>query len=208
MPTRIALIEDKPVAVRALTNAPKDDPALRLSSVHSTAEDALQEMPLAKTDLAIVDIVLPRMSGIELVRELKRQKPALPVLMLTTFGDAEKIFASLAAGADGYVLKSASPQDWRTAIKQVLDGSTPLTPSVARKIIQYFRGPETRSPDFGKITPREMAVLREVATGRTYKEVGDVLGIAAETVRVHIRNIKGKLHASSRVELVAKFLKT
>jgi len=205
---RIALVEDKPGAQKSFADALEGDPGLRLASIHATAEAALREMVLAKVDLAVVDIVLPRMGGIELIRELKQRKAGLSILMLTAFSDAEKIFAAMASGADGYVLKSASPQDWRTAIHQVLAGGSSLTPSVARKIIQHFRKSESQSPEFAKLTPRELAVLREVATGRTYGEVGDVLGITAETVRVHIRNIKEKLHASTRGEIVARFLRT
>ncbi len=181
-------------------------PNLRVHSVHLDAEDALQTLPIDDIDLALVDIVLPRMSGIELTRELKQRRPDLLVLMLTVYEDSENIFGALAAGADGYLLKTTPAELLHVKIQEALDDGSTLSPSVARKIIQHFRPSSSTRAELAQLTGRELAVLREVAKGHTYKEAGASLNITPETVRVHIRNIKAKLHVSTRGQAVAKFL--
>lgn len=175
-------------------------------SEHADAEDALRSMPLPRIDLALVDIVLPRASGIDLVRELKSRRPDLPILMLTAYDDGDRVFEALAAGADGYLLKTISPPLLQTKIQEALDGGGALSATVARNIILHFRRSAAHRTQFRDLTDRELAVLREVARGHTYKEVGARLRITAETVRVHVRNIKEKLQVSTRGQAVARFL--
>jgi len=198
MPIKVALIEDRPQARQDIVRLLRSIPGVEVTSVHVTAEEALESLPVLKVNLAIVDAVLPRMSGIELVRELKERRPDLPVLILTAYDDPEKIFSALAAGADGYVLKSSLATELAPAIRHVLNGGAPLTPSVARKIIQHFRKLRSQDPEVASLTDRELAVLREVATGRTYEEIGKILDIKPETVRAHVGNAKEKLHVTSR----------
>lgn len=206
MAIRVSLVEDQCTTRNQFVGLLEAIPTVRVRSVHRTAEDALKSLPVREIDLALVDIVLPRMSGIELVRELKQRRPSVLALMLTIYDDAEKIFDSLAAGADGYILKTSSAAALQAKIEEAIHGGSALSPSVARKIIQYFRRKLEPREDLAGLTGRELTVLREVARGHTYKEAGNALGISTETVRAHIRNIKGKLHVGTRGQAVAKFL--
>jgi DNA-binding NarL/FixJ family response regulator len=163
-------------------------------------------MPFKKTQVVLVDLGLPKMSGVECVRELKTLQPSLFVLILTIHEDVEKIFKSLAAGAHGYLLKTTEPAEIISAMKEVCNGGAPMTPSIARKVIQHFHRLPKDGTDLTQLTEREQEIMEEVATGRVFKEVADRLGISYETVKVHVRNVYHKLHVTSRTAAVLKFL--
>jgi DNA-binding NarL/FixJ family response regulator len=171
-----------------------------------TAEEALRKIPLSPPDVLLMDINLPQMSGIDAVRELKQRLPKMQIIMLTIETDSERVFASLEAGATGYLVKSLPPAKLLEAIEEVHRGGSPMSSQVARALVQSFneKGRCRRAEE--NLTPRESEILTLVSKGYRSKEVADVLGIALQTVETHLRNIYEKLHVRSRAEAVARFL--
>ena len=176
----------------------------RCLGVHSSAEDALVNLPKEKPDVVLMDINLGGMSGIECVRRLKPLMPATQVVMLTVFEDTEKIFSALAAGASGYLLKRMPPAKLLEAIREVHEGGSPMSAPIARKVVQHFHliGPAAKPKQ--NLSAREQQVLELLSTGFIYKEIADQLGIGLETVRTYVKNICQKMHVRNRVEAVAR----
>jgi len=205
MKTRIAIVEDTKglrITIGEWLSESKD--LILVGSCEST-EAALQELPLIKPDIVLMDINLPGADGIECVRKLKPQLPGAQFLMLTVYDDAQKIFAALEAGASGYLLKRASRERLLQAIDEMKSGGSPMSAQIARKVVQSFqRG--TPKPDFA-LSPRETEILRLLAEGLLYKEIADNFGNSVYTINAHIRRIYEKLHVQSRSQAVAKFLK-
>jgi DNA-binding NarL/FixJ family response regulator len=154
-----------------------------------------------------MDINLPGMNGVECVRRLKQQLPETQVIMLTVYEDTENIFNALAAGASGYLLKRTPSAEILEGIRQVLQGGSPMTAHIARKVVQSFqRAPASPQPT-EDLSPREREVLDCLSQGFLYKEIAEKLGISYETVHTYIRRIYEKLQVRTRTEAVAKFLK-
>lgn len=179
---------------------------IRCKSAYASAEEALENLPKDEPDVVLMDINLGGMDGIECVRRLKTEMPDAQVLMLTVFEDTEKIFRALAAGASGYLLKRLSPKKLVEAITEVCDGGSPMSASIARKVVQSFRSAPARGDDFD-LSQRERDVLNGLAEGLAYKQIADQLGVSIHTVRNYIRRIYEKLHVQSRTEAVAKFMR-
>jgi DNA-binding NarL/FixJ family response regulator len=150
-----------------------------------------------------MDISLPGMSGIECMRQVKAIRPEMQFLMFTVFEDAEQIFQALSAGANGYLLKNASPDKIIEAIRELHQGGAPMSAAIARKVVGSFR-PAAAVPDNSGLSVREREVLEYLAKGLLYKEIGDQLGISTGTVRQHIHHIYRKLHVQNRTEAINK----
>jgi DNA-binding NarL/FixJ family response regulator len=153
-----------------------------------------------------MDINLGGMSGIECVRQLKPKLPDSQVVMLTVFEDTEKIFNALTAGASGYLLKRMPPAKLLEAIREVMEGGSPMSAPIARKVVQLLRRVPAPSDQNADLSPREREVLENLAAGRAYKQISEQMGISIHTVRTYIRRIYEKLHVQSRTEAVAKYL--
>jgi DNA-binding NarL/FixJ family response regulator len=179
----------------------------KCKSVYASAEEALQHLPQDKPDVVLMDINLGGMDGIECVRQLKTRMPEAQVLMLTVFEDTDKIFRALAAGASGYLLKRLSPPKLLDAIREVLEGGSPMSASIARKVVQSFRTQPAHGDETMDLSQREREVLNGLAEGLAYKQIADQLEVSIHTVRNYIRRIYEKLHVRSRTEAVAKFLR-
>ncbi|HEX5222048.1 MAG TPA: response regulator transcription factor [Verrucomicrobiae bacterium] len=179
----------------------------KCKSVYASAEEALQHLPQDKPDVVLMDINLGGMDGIECVRQLKTLMPEAQVLMLTVFEDTDKIFRALAAGASGYLLKRLSPPKLLEAIREVRDGGSPMSASIARKVVQSFRTSAEPADETTELSQREREVLNGLAEGLAYKQIADQLEVSIHTVRNYIRRIYEKLHVRSRTEAVAKFLR-
>ncbi len=173
---------------------------------HASAEEALTAVPNEKPDVVLMDINLPGMSGIECVGKLKAKMPHLQILMLTVYDDSDRIFEALRQGASGYIIKRTAPDKLMEAIRDAHDGGSPISPHIARKVVQYFhsRGPARHESD--GLTDRERQVLDQLVKGYLYKEIADALGIGVETVRRHLSNIYAKLHVHTRTEAAVKYL--
>ena len=152
-----------------------------------------------------MDIDLPGRDGIQAVTSLHREFPSVEVLMLTVFDDDDRVFRALCAGASGYLLKQTTPDQILEAIRAVYAGGAPMTPSIARRVIQSFPARFTQTADIDQLTGRESQVLHYLAQGLSYKLVAAELGISIETVRTHIKRIYEKLHVHSVVEAVSKY---
>lgn len=175
--------------------------------VHSSAEDALANLPKEKPDVILMDINLGGMSGIECVRHLKPMVPEAQVVMLTVFEDTPKIFSALAAGASGYLLKRLPPAKLLEAIRDVHEGGSPMSASIARKVVQSLQPEHNRGGETTALSPREQEVLNGLAEGQAYKQIAEKLGVSIHTVRNYIRRIYDKLHVCSCAEAVAKYLR-
>ncbi len=171
---------------------------------YSSAEDALPEILSNKPDVVLMDIKLPRMSGIDCVTEIKRTSPGIQVIMVTVYEDSEYIFRALKAGASGYLVKSGPPKQLLEAIRDVHSGGSPMSSHIARKVVDHFHLLGPSSVQGENLSPREREVLDLLAAGLLYKEIASQLNISITTVRTHVINICEKLHVRNRVEAVAK----
>lgn len=197
--------DDQPVreSMAVLLNGTEN---VRCTAAYATGEAALEDMVRKKPDVALMDINLPGMSGIECVRRLKAQMPRLQVLMLTMYEDDEKVFQSLVAGASGYLVKRTSPAELLKAIEEVHSGASPMSGKIARTVVEYFQTLRTTGPKQEYLSKREEEILGLLVKGYRYKEIADALSISFETVRSHLKNIYDKLHVHSRTEAVVKYL--
>ncbi|HKI46179.1 MAG TPA: response regulator transcription factor, partial [Balneolales bacterium] len=152
-------------------------------------------------------IELPGMSGIDGMKLIKNQHPEIEIIILTVYHDSHKIFDSLCAGASGYLLKHTSLPEIKEAIETLVDGGSPMSPQIARKVIDYFKKPEIKKEPESELTPREQEIVVGLVDGLSYKMIADRMGIAIDTVRAHIRNIYKKLHVNSKAEVIAKSLR-
>jgi DNA-binding NarL/FixJ family response regulator len=178
---------------------------------YTSAEAALAGLPKAWPEVLLCDINLPGESGISAVGRLQALRPGMACVILTVFDDSEKLFASLQAGAVGYLLKSDPASAMIEAVMEAAAGGSPMSRAIARKVVKHFSGgsaaPVARPGALATLTPREGVVLERRAQGARYKEISDQLGISIETVKNHLRKIYEKLHVSSRTEATAKFLR-
>ena len=168
----------------------------------------LKNISQAHPDVVLMDIEMPGINGIEAVGMIKEEYPDMKVLMETIFDDDEKIFSSICAGAEGYILKHTSPAEIMEAIKEIYEGGSPMTPSIANRVLKMVKQrPETGSKESFDLTDREKEILMCLVKGMSYKMVADACFISIETVNVHIKNIYKKLQVHSKSEAVAKAIK-
>ena len=207
MPTTVSIVEDNDQLRGTLARMIDRADGFQCVGQHPSAEAALEAIPNEKPQVVLMDINLPGMNGVECVRRLKQQLPATQVVMLTVYEDTENIFNALAAGASGYLLKRTPSAEILDGIRQVLQGGSPMTAHIARKVVQSFqRAPASPQPT-EDLSPREREVLDCLSQGFLYKEIAEKLGISYETVHTYIRRIYEKLQVRTRTEAVAKFLK-
>lgn len=155
-------------------------------------------------DIVLMDISFPSGNGINALRTIKRIAPKTKVIMLTGMADDVNVFESLRAGADGYILKKTSPIKLLEYVKEAYEGGAPMTPSIARQVLQTFSNAKVNKNDSDNLTYREKEVLKLLVDGQSYKLVASDLNISIDTVRSHIRNIYDKLQVNSKSEAVAK----
>jgi DNA-binding NarL/FixJ family response regulator len=203
----VSIVEDDAITRDGLRNLIEQSPGLRCVGAYGSAEEALQQFPRQPSDVVLMDINLPKMSGIECVSRLKRATPGVQVLMLTVYEKPDAVFQALRAGASGYLVKRTAPRNLLAAIQDVLTGGSPMSSHIARRVVQYFNqlGPSTDVTT--NLSPREREILEMLANGDFYKEIAEKLGIGLTTVRSHIQHIYEKLHVHTRTEAVAKYLK-
>jgi DNA-binding NarL/FixJ family response regulator len=207
MSTRVALVEDNQELRRSMKRLLQRSPRLRVVADYPDAESALADMANQQPEVVLMDIKLPRMDGVEYVRLLKARLPDVMVVMLTVHDDNDSLFNSILSGADGFLLKDTVPSRLVEAIEEVCNGGSPMTPQIARRIVQRFRKPDSQPTPVENLTPREREVLEQLALGNRYKEISDKLGISLDGIRFHIRGVYNKLHVHSRTEAVLKYLK-
>ncbi len=182
---------------KALINLEED---LRVVGGFGSCEQAFASDIIKKVDLIIMDIGLPGMSGIEGVRYIRKYYPDIVMIMATVFDDDQHVFDALKAGAMGYLMKKVSPEELVEAIRDAWRGGSPITPNIARKVIQTFHSGNTDE----ELSERELQILEKLATGCSYNAIGREIFLSTDGVRYHIRNIYQKLQVHSRSEAIAK----
>ena len=208
MRIRVAIVEDNEEIRVSLERVIGRTAGLEWVGSWPNGELAVQMLPPLRPDVVVMDIGLPDISGIECTARLKARLPETQVLIFTVYGDNEKVFQALEAGASGYLLKRSRPAEIRQAILDVQQGGAPMSGEIARKVVQSFRksGAPGASSDQA-LTPREESVLDLLAQGYITKEIADKLAISFDTVRFHLKHIYAKLHVRSRAEAIVKRLR-
>jgi DNA-binding NarL/FixJ family response regulator len=207
MPIKVSIVDDDEGIRSSLATLIRRAPSLKLMGDYADAETALKELPRKTPDVVLMDINLPGMNGVECVRQLKTALPGLQVLMLTVYEDSDSLFKSFRAGASGYLLKRTASARLLEAIQDVYEGGSPMTPQLARRVVQFFSRPPQEDSPFSKLTPGEREFLDQLANGYTYKEIADRMTITIDTVRSYVRTVYEKLHVHSRTEAVVKYLR-
>jgi NarL family two-component system response regulator LiaR len=199
-PIRILIADDHAVVregLRALIEAKPD------MELVGEAEDGVEAVLMArslKPDVILLDLLMPRMDGIEAIGEIRQENPHARILILTSFAADDKVFPAIKAGAAGYLLKDSSSQALIQAIREVYQGESSLHPTIARKLIREILRPSTAAPAENLLTEREVAVLKLIAGGLSNQEIADTLVISERTVSSHVSNILEKLHLANRTQ--------
>lgn len=201
----VVIIEDQKEIRDMLEHLIQDSEGFLCLKTYANAESAIAETPDLIPDVALVDIHLPKQSGINVVQQLKEKCPLTQFVMCTSLEDTETIFEALKAGANGYLVKSTSPEKLLDAITEVHNGGSPMSSSIARKVIASFHEKEnTSNKNFQLLSEREQEIIQLLAKGLRYKEIADKLFVSTETVRTHIRNMYEKLQVNSRTDALNK----
>lgn len=207
MPITVAIVEDNDQLRATLARVINRADGFQCVGQHPSAEAALEALPKEKPQVVLMDINLPGINGVECVRRLKPLLPDTQVIMLTVYEDTENIFNALAAGASGYLLKRTPSAELLAGVRQVLQGGSPMTAHIARKVVQSFHKAPASAEPAENLSGREREVLDCLSQGLMYKEIAEKLGISYETVHTYIRRIYEKLQVRTRTEAVAKFLR-
>ena len=207
MDIRVCVFDDNKKVRNALGMIIKGTEGLEWCGGFSDCADVIRDFEKAMPDVVLMDIQMPGISGIDAVKVLKQKFPGSKILMLTNFDDDDKVFSSICFGASGYLLKNTPPVKIIESIKEVHDGGAPMTPVIAKKVLQMFRNnpPANSTPERDyRLSPREKEVLECLVKGMSLKMAGEKLFISYDTVRTHIKHIYEKLHVVSMTEAVAK----
>ena len=199
---KVGIVEDNPYMREGWETFIDLEEDMCMVCSFETFEEAWDSNELRKCDIILMDIDLPGISGIEGVKKIKKENLDVHIIMATIFDDDDNIFNAVKAGAVGYLLKKTSPEDLVIAIRQANEGGSPMTPNIARKVIQTFH--VKALPKQKALTDRELEILQELATGRSYVEIGKKVFLSVDGVRHHIRGIYKKLEVNSRSEAVSK----
>jgi DNA-binding NarL/FixJ family response regulator len=207
MVIRVLHVEDIAQVRRGIAVLLGKQPGLSLVGSAATAGEAIELIENGlDIDLALVDLGLPDRSGLDVIRVLRRKQPAAVALAFTIFDDAQQITEALQAGARGYLLKHTPPDRLLAALSDAVEGGAPMTPSVARKVVESFR---TAEADAGEaaLTPRELEVLERLVQGHSYAKVAQDLRVSVNTIQSHVRAVYSKLEVNSKAEMTLKAIR-
>lgn len=205
---RVAVVEDRPEIRDGLAALIDGTAGYRCTARFGSMEQALAGLKTHPPDVVLLDIGLPGMSGIEGIPLLHAIQPGILVIVLTIYEDDQRIFDALCAGACGYLLKKTPPARLLEGVREAIDGGSPMSPTIARRVIEIFKNftPPPRA-DHG-LTPHELRLLGLIAEGHHYKTAAAALGVSVSTISFHLQQIYTKLHVHSKSEAVAKALRT
>jgi DNA-binding NarL/FixJ family response regulator len=201
---KVAIVEDHKATREALERIINLSADCRCVCACPTAESGLLAIPKHLPEVVLMDIQLPKMSGVDCVAKLKELLPATQIIMVTVYEDPDNIFRALRAGASGYVLKRAKDEIILGAIREVQRGGVPMSVEIARKVIAYFQGPTLAAKQTENLSNREREVLDLVAQGFSNKEIAGQLGVSLDGVLWHLKHVYQKLHVHSRSEAILK----
>jgi DNA-binding NarL/FixJ family response regulator len=206
---KVTLFEDNKDLREGMQYILNASPGFSCVGAYPNCNNMLMHLKNDVPDVVIMDIQMPGMSGIEATAVLRNEFPDLPVLMQTVFDDGAKVFAAICAGANGYILKNTPPAKVLEAIKEVAEGGSPMTPSVATRVLKMFKdqNPKANTGNDISLSVREKEILTLFVDGLSYKLIADKLFISYETVHSHIKNIYQKLHVNSANEAISKALR-
>jgi len=205
----VSIVDDESQLRQSIETFINGSPGFRCVSAYGSADAAVKGLAHEhqQPDVVLMDINMTGMNGIECVERLKELRPELQIVMLTVYEDTEQIFKALAAGASGYLLKRQNPDKLLEAIREVSEGGSPMSHSIARKVVASFQRSAPAGVDqTALLSPRELTVLDCLSKGLAYKQIADQLGITVPTIRSYLRRIYEKLHVQTRSEAVARYL--
>jgi DNA-binding NarL/FixJ family response regulator len=206
VPITVSIVEDNPDLLLATSAALKASPSLAVIGEFASAEAFFESLPAAVPDVVLMDVSLPGMSGIDAVGLLRARFPRVQSVILSVHQDDDNVFRAVCVGAIGYLTKPVLPARLHEAVESAFGGGTPMSPHIARRVLEMFKVyAPPRQADYN-LTEREIAVLDRLVEGDGYKEIADALFISVYTVRAHIRNIYDKLHVHSKSQAVSKAL--
>ena len=197
---RLFIADDHVVVREGLRALLGTEPGLEIIGEAADGKDAVAAIRTLKPDVVLLDLVMPHMSGLDVIIEVVRDNPQVRILVLTSFSDDDKVFPAIKAGALGYLLKDSSPQELIQAIRDVYHGEPSLDPAIALKLLHEFKEPAAQPPTPEPLTEQEVKVLRLVSRGLANQEIAEMLGISERTVRTHVGNILSKLHLANRTQ--------
>ena len=199
-PIRILITDDHAVVREGLRTLISTEPGMEVVGEAADGVEAVQKACSLRPDVILLDMVMPRMAGLEAINEIKRECPDAQILVLTSFSDDEKVFPAIKAGALGYLLKNTTPERLLNAIRDVNQGKPSLSSDIAKKLMRELQRNSDLPPTEEPLTAREMDVLRLVAQGLSNQEIAERLVIGEGTVRTHVSNILAKLHLANRTQ--------
>jgi two-component system, NarL family, response regulator LiaR len=201
LPIRVLLTDDHAIVRKGVRALLATEQNIQVVGEACDGEDAVAQAEALRPDVILMDLVMPKLDGIEAIRQIMAKLPSTRILVLTSFAADEKVFPAIKAGALGYLLKDSGPEELVGAIRQVHRGEPSLEPSIARKVLLELSHPPTqKSLTVDPLTGRELEILRLVAQGCSNKEIALKLSLSELTVRTHVSNILGKLHLASRTQ--------
>jgi len=204
---RVLICDDHAILRKGIRALLSTEPDIQVVGEACDGQEVLAQVEALQPDVVLMDLVMPKMDGIEATRTLTGQGARARVLVLTSFAADDKVFPAIKAGALGYILKDSGPDDLLQAIRQVHRGEPSLEPEIARKVLFELAHPPQRPPTPDPLTEREMDVLRLIAQGKSNRDIAEDLVLAELTVRTHVSNILGKLHLASRTQAALYALK-
>ncbi len=204
---KVAIFEDSKHLRESLYYLVNGTDGFSCCGAYADGNDLVFQLKRSIPDVVLMDIEMPGINGIEAVKIIKQQFPSIQVLMQTIFHDDDNIFNAICAGASGYILKTTSPAGYMEAIVNVYNGGSPMTGSIARRVLELFQRNiiPAASIDY-QLTPKEKEILQQLVKGKSFKMIADTIGTTYETVRTHMKNIYAKLHVNSNTEAVSKAL--
>jgi DNA-binding NarL/FixJ family response regulator len=202
----VSIVEDDAGLRECICRFIQGAPGFECVGAYASAEDALADVPTRPPAVILMDINLPKMSGIECVKHLKEKLPGLQIIMLTVYENSDRIFEALAAGACGYLVKNTPPAKLLEAIEEISKGGSPMSSHIARKVVQAFQPAIHAVPLIEQLAPREQQVLELLSKGRAYKQIAAEMNLSMGTIRTYIRRIYEKLHVNCRTDAVVKYL--
>jgi NarL family two-component system response regulator LiaR len=197
---RILVADDHAVVREGVRALIETEPGMELVGEAMDGVEAVRQARSLRPDVILLDLVMPRKDGIEAIGEIRRDNPKSRILILTSFAEDAKVFAAIKAGALGYLLKDASPQELIRAIREVRQGSLSMHPTIAHKVMRELQRASDLPPTQEPLSAREVEVLKLVAQGMPNQEIAETLFISERTVRSHVSNILTKLHLANRTQ--------